>query len=281
MLNIDKITYTIRGKSILNGIDLNVVEGETLALLGPNGAGKSTLIDIITGFIKPDSGNITILNSPSFKKVKKDIGILYEYVPLYNYYKVREMINWVSTVYDIKKNTLAPLIESLEIDRIENKLIKVLSKGEKKKLGILISILHNPKLIILDEPTSDLDPFIRDVVWRIIKENNRTIFFTTHIWNEAVVNADRIALIGNGKLLAVDSYENLISGKYLKAEKKITIPEFCGKTLKTNEQMVRYNDEIRIYVDDTAGFFEENKISEYTVGSIDLKDIFLHLLNQQ
>jgi ABC-2 type transport system ATP-binding protein len=278
MLSIKNISYSIKDKPILKDINLEIKDGECLALLGPNGAGKSSLIDIITGAVKPDSGQATINELP-FKKVKKNAGVLYEYVPLFYYSKIKEIIAYICSVHNVKRKTIQPIIQALEIDKLENKLVKVLSKGERKKIGILMTIVHNPNFIILDEPTSDLDPFMRDTAWDFFMAENRTVFFTTHLWEEAEKKAERIAFICDGQILAVDTPENFLSDKYLVNQKKIVLtnghnPEFNGI------KHIKQNDEVLVYPDNVDSFVSSYKPKNYAITEIDLKDVYLHLTNK-
>jgi ABC-2 type transport system ATP-binding protein len=277
MLIIDNVSYKIKGKQILKDISLELKEGERLALLGPNGAGKSSLIDIITGAIKPEKGDVKIM-SGSFQKAKDQVGVLYEYVPLFFYSKVKEIIAYVCSVYDVKKSSLHEIIKVLEIDKIEDKLVKVLSKGERKKVGVLMTILHDPKLIILDEPTSDLDPFMRDEVWNFFLQEKRTVFFTTHLWEEAEKKAQKIAFIFKGQIIAVDSPDGFLSDRYLKNKKKIVLTGSNNyeETIK-DVNYIRNKEELFIYPDNIDSFLNNHNLSNYSIADIDLKDVFLHL----
>jgi ABC-2 type transport system ATP-binding protein len=276
MLKVSDVNLKIKGKEILKNISLELKDGECFALLGPNGAGKSTLIDIITGVIKAEKGNVKIFNR-SFQEAKNMIGVLYEYVPLFYYSKVKEIIAYICSVYNIKKRDFYEIVKLLEIDKIENKLVKVLSKGERKKLGILMTIIHNPKFIIVDEPTSDLDPFMRDIVWKLFLQGNRTVFLTTHIWEEAEKRADKIAFILNGEIIAIDSTVNFLN-RYMNNTKKIVLScsENCEQILK-NVRYYQNNTELIIYPDDINLFLKNTGIKNYSISDIELKDIFLHL----
>lgn len=281
MLKISNLFYSSENKPILNDISLTIHEGECVALLGPNGAGKSTLVDAITGAIKPSKGNVLVSNK-EFSNVKRDVGVLFEYPPLFYYSKVKEIIYYVSTIYGIPYNEIIALEKILGIDQIRSSNIRSLSKGERKKLGILLSLLHNPKLLILDEPTSDMDPFFRDDVWKLFKKNNRTIFFTSHLWEEAEKYSDRIVFIDGGEVLSIDTPSSFLSDKYIRGAKKIVIAKHNNDKLLSilaDIPFVEDDDNIYLFTLNIEKFTEEHKtyLNNYSITSKDLKDIFLFL----
>ncbi len=278
-LNVKDVTYSIGGKEILRDIDLSIRKGESVALLGPNGAGKSTLIDLITGHLPLQQGHIDLLSGHSFWQVRSKVHVMYEYIPLYLYYKVREMIAFVCSVCGVDPARIGELTSQLEIDRIEDKPIRVLSKGERKKLGILITLIGDPEFVILDEPTSDLDPFIRDTVWKLFKSEGRTVFFTTHMWDEALLAADRVALIAGGSLLAVDTPEHFLSDKYLKCKHKVVLDLNHLPAIGPNIAHAVHNEQLLVYPESVDELLAAHDFSSYSVEKIDLKDIYLHLLH--
>ncbi len=285
MLKINHVTFSNNGIKILNNVTLEIAKGECVALLGPNGSGKSTLIDIITGSLNPDEGEVKIWNK-AFKKVKKDIGILYEYSPLFNFYKTKELLIYICSIYNIKYSQTSYLRDQLGIDAYENKLIKLLSKGEVRKVAILLTLLHNPSFIILDEATSGLDPFIRDRCWELFKLNNRTVFFSTHNWEEANKNADKIVFFSKGEILKVDSTEAFLSKKYIKTENKIVLHKSKDVDLLPFIQNFEYyenDNDYFVFPNDTDTFMTKNetKISNFSILPIELKDVYFYLLNKK
>lgn len=283
MLTIKNISLKIKEKHILDNVSIEVNKGERIALLGPNGAGKSSLVDIITGAVKPENGEVLVIDQP-FRKVKDKVGVLYEYVPLFYYSKVKEILAYVCSVYGINKSDIIEIVNSLGIDKIENKLVKVLSKGERKKVGVLMAILHNPEFVILDEPTSDLDPFMREKVWNLFLRGGRTVFFTTHLWEEAEKIADLIIFISNGKIIAKDTPKGFLSNKYLSNKKKVILPnDNFFDALTNGEYFYRNEQELIIYSDNVEEFVLKNNLKNYTISDVDLKDVFHYLskINEQ
>lgn len=279
MINIKNITVSSNHKLLLSDVSLEVQESECVALLGPNGAGKSTLIDSLTGMIKPVEGTIT-MRGQSFRKMRNKIGVMYESVPLFYYLTVKEVVKYICTIHGINYESIKPIMESLDILKLERSQTQKLSKGEKKKVSVLLSLIHNPHLVILDEPTSDLDPFMRDIVWKIFKQNNRTILFTTHLWEEAQLYADRVAFISDGKILKTDATLSLLSPKYIPARTKVIIrKQEKFKAPLNGTFFIEEDDMYSFYPADTTKFLEKiNAYAvEFTVAPVGLKDVFFYL----
>ena len=279
MVDIRNISLKVNGKFILKDVNLKINDGECLALLGPNGAGKSSLIDIFTGAIRPSHGEVKIWGK-EFQEVKKDIGVLYEYSPLFYYSKVKEILAYVCVIYGIKYKSIAELIRSLGMQNIEDRLVRVLSKGERRKVGIILALLHNPSLLILDEPTSGMDPFVRDHCWNLFKKAGRTILFSTHIWEEAEKYADRIAFISEGEILEVDTPSAFLSNKYLKTRKKVTLSKDEKLAPLFKETLcIEENGQCYLYPADIDQFLEtvKEKAKDYSISPIALKDVFLYI----
>lgn len=200
LITIDGVSYIRNEKKILNNISFSINRGDKIALLGSNGAGKTTLIDIITQDIKPSSGKIYYGNTLIFPKEK--IGVLYGCLPLLPYLKVHEQINYYAAIYQSNyKNIKETYYKQLGIDKIQNSYIYQLSQGERQKLGLLISIINNPDILIWDEPFSNLDPTIIDVFWNVVNTDVKTIIFSTHNWEDAINKSTKVCLLYNGQLL--------------------------------------------------------------------------------
>ncbi len=279
MIDIKNVSLQINDKWILKDIDLEIDKNECVALLGPNGAGKSSLMDTITNVLTPTCGNIQIAEK-SFRKVKNMIGVVYEYAPLFVYAKVKEIISYICAIHGKNYNSVKHLIDALNFQDIQNQLVNVLSQGERKKVGILIALIANPEVLVLDEPTSGMDPFVRDAIWNIIKQKNRTILFSTHIWEEAEKYSDKIAFMNNGKIIAIDSPESFLSNKYIETKKKITLLKqekvlpFLHETFYIED-----NESYYVYINETEKFLKNlnGNISDYSVTPVGLKDVFLYL----
>ena len=200
LITLQNVSYFRHEKKILDNISFSIDKGEKLALLGSNGSGKSTLIDIVTQDIKPTSGHVHFNNTSIFPKNK--IGVLYGCLPLLPYLKVFEQIQYFTSIYRLNyKKIKECYYERLGIDKIKNSFIYQLSQGERQKLGLLISIINNPELLIWDEPFSNIDPTIIDTIWGIVNSDEKTIFYSTHNWDDVLKKSSKICLLYEGKLL--------------------------------------------------------------------------------
>ncbi|MCF7906317.1 ATP-binding cassette domain-containing protein [Patescibacteria group bacterium] len=211
MLKIDNISKSINDTKILKNISLELNDGEILGLLGPNGAGKTTLMRIITGYYNKNAGEVIlddkIINYQNIEFLKKQIGYLPENNPLYEDMTVEEYLKFCLSIHDIKKEEhdikIKEVIESCSIkDRLKDD-IKTLSKGLKQRVGLAGALIHNPKILILDEPTTGLDPNqileIRELIKKISK--NKTIMISTHIMQEVEAICDRVIIINKGEIV--------------------------------------------------------------------------------
>ncbi|MEO0232684.1 MAG: ABC transporter ATP-binding protein [candidate division WOR-3 bacterium] len=281
MIEINNLSYKEKNNEILSNISLTIKEKECFAILGPNGAGKTTLMELMVSLIKPLQGEIKFFGK-NFETVKDKIGVLFENPPLFYYAKVNEVIEYLACIYNIKKEKIIELIKKLEMDEIFKREIRKLSKGERKKLGLLISLINDPLILILDEPTSGMDPFIREKIWEVIKSKERTVVFSTHIWEEAEKYADRILLLDKGKILAIDSPSDFLSEKYMRFKNKIVLnnhPDLYN--LIEKEFYIKKEDKIYIYPSNPEDFIKKIKNFEYNFCRINLEDVFLFLKAKQ
>ena len=210
MIEINNLVKKFGKKYALDGVSFSIKKGEIVGFLGPNGAGKSTTMNIITGYISPTSGSVTVGGVDVFSepmKVKKMIGFLPEQPPLYIDMTVWEYLCFVYELKGCKMNKSAHLSEICELVKItdvKNRLIKNLSKGYKQRVGIAAAIIGGPEVLIFDEPTVGLDPKqiieIRSLLRALAKE--RTIILSTHILSEVQAVCDRIVVINAGKIIA-------------------------------------------------------------------------------
>jgi len=199
----------------VNNISFSVKKGEVFAFLGPNGAGKTTTVEMIEYIRQPTAGTIKILDQDiktSFTNVKEKIGILPQEFHSFERLKVRETLEYYSKIYN-KKANIDEIIDDLDLKDEANKLYKNLSGGLKQRVGVAISLVNDPDIIFLDEPTTGLDPKARREVWSVIaglRDKGKTIFLTTHYMEEAEFLADHIGIIHKGKIIAEGSLEELI-----------------------------------------------------------------------
>lgn len=223
MIKLENVTKKYGKHEALKGISFEVKEGEVVGLLGPNGAGKSTTMNIITGFIEQTSGTVTVggfdvLKKPN--KAKKLIGYMPEGVPLYNELTVKEFVKYMAELKRVDKKEIKQKVEKTLEDtglvEVQNKLIRNLSRGYKQRVSLAGTLVSEPKVIILDEPTVGLDPKqvveIRELIKKLGK--NHTVILSSHILSEVSQICNRVIIINKGEIIAVDTPENL-EGKVL------------------------------------------------------------------
>ena len=203
----------------VDNIDLNVQRGEVVGFLGPNGAGKSTTMKMLTGFLEPDSGDI-LINNINLKseplKAKEFIGYLPEGAPSYSDMEVSEFLSFIGKMRGINNNQLLnarldEMANQINLKEVWNKPIETLSKGFKRRVGIAQALIHDPDILILDEPTDGLDPNQKHEMRNLIKtiSSNKAIVISTHILEEVEAVCSRVIIIANGILLANETPESL------------------------------------------------------------------------
>jgi ABC-2 type transport system ATP-binding protein len=200
----------------VNNISFNVKKGEIFAFLGPNGAGKTTTVEMIESIRQPTAGTVKILGndiSTSFDRVKERIGVLPQEFHSFERLTVRETLEFFQKLFK-SQTSVDEIIDSLDLNDQENKLYMNLSGGLKQRVGVAISLVNNPEIIFLDEPSTGLDPKARREVWEVIaglRNKGKTVFLTTHYMEEAEYLADHVAIIHKGNIIAEGSVEELIS----------------------------------------------------------------------
>ena len=212
-----QLTKKFKEKVAVDGINLQIKKGELFALLGTNGAGKTTTIKMLSGLILPTSGDIEIENMDMKKdifKIKEILNVSPQETAIAPNLTVKENLEFMAGVYQIsnKEKKIDELIKQFKLEEILNKRTKTLSGGWQRKVSIAISLINNPKILFLDEPTLGLDVIARKELWKVINElkGKITIILTTHYMEEAESLSDRIGIMANGKLVDVGTSEDLI-----------------------------------------------------------------------
>ncbi|MDD2207988.1 MAG: ABC transporter ATP-binding protein [Bacilli bacterium] len=267
-------------------ISFEIPKGEVFGFLGPNGAGKTTTIRHLMGFIKPDYGECYINNCDCFTssdKIQETLGYIPGEGAFINDMTGTEFIDFMAKYRGLKNlNKADELIKRFELD--SNTKIKKMSKGMKQKLGIIVAFMHDPDILILDEPTSGLDPLMQNIFIKMIneeKKKGKTILISSHIFEEIERTADKVAIIKNGRIVAINSIKNLKKNQ----SRKFTI---TFNNQKDIENIQKAKIEITDIIDNKVTFLIRNNIKEfikilnkYDIIDIDeekqsLEDIFMN-----
>jgi ABC-2 type transport system ATP-binding protein len=222
MISIKELRRNFGSILAVNGVSFNVEKGEVLGFLGPNGAGKSTVMKMLACFLKPDSRTATVSGYDILKnpiEVKQSIGYLAENVPLYNEMTVGDFLNFVCDAREIKgkdrKKSLDRIIPMCSIESVYHQTIETLSKGYKRRVGLAQTLIHDPDVLILDEPTDGLDPNQKHEVRGLINNmsKDKCIIVSTHILEEVEAVCSRVIIISKGEIL-VDSTPEKLKKEY-------------------------------------------------------------------
>ena len=212
-----KLTKKYKDKVAVNEIDLTIKQGELFALLGVNGAGKTTLIKMLSGLILPTPGEIIIEKMNMKKevlKIKEILNVSPQETAIAPNLTVKENLEFMAGVYQIeeKDNKISELIKQFKLEEVLNKKAKTLSGGWQRRVSIAISLINDPKILFLDEPTLGLDVIARKELWKVINslKGKITIILTTHYMEEAESLSDRIGIMSNGNLVEVGTSKELI-----------------------------------------------------------------------
>ncbi len=298
--NLNKI-YVKKGSDkveAIKNLNLEVKEGEIFGLLGPNGAGKSTFINILAGLVIKTAGTVNVWGfnlDINPRQVRASIGIVPQELNLDPFFSPRKLLEFQAGMYGVKKKDRITdtILEMVSLNSQAESYSRGLSGGMKRRLMIAKALVHQPPIIILDEPTAGVDVELRKNLWeniRLLNKKGVTIILTTHYLNEAEEMCDRIAIINKGELVALDSTENLIKKiknkiVKLKLSKAIDISDGILDTLKVitkrdNSMTLSYEKD-KLNIGEIIDFFNKKniKIIDMSTDDGDLEDVFVSLIN--
>jgi ABC-2 type transport system ATP-binding protein len=279
--NLTKYYGKIKG---VENLSLSLEEGEIFGFIGPNGAGKSTTIRSIMNLINKTKGTV-LIDGKEFDRndiqIKEKIGYLPSEIFLYDDLTVKQMLDYHESFY--KKDTSKrrkELVELFELD--ENKKIEDLSLGNQKKLGIILSLIHEPKILILDEPTSGLDPIMQDVFHTVLKEEKKkgtTIFYSTHILSDISKVCDRVGIIKDGELIKVEtmkdlSKKNLTFVKLVSKDIEEIIKELKIEIIEQDNNEIKFAN--KLSPNDLIKQLSKYDIEKILIEEATLEEMFLH-----
>ena len=295
------LTKSFRDLTAVDHLNLKVRRGEVFGFLGPNGAGKTTTIRVLCGLLTPSEGHAIVTGFDVTKfpeKVKENIGYMPQRFSLYDDLTLHENLDFFGGIYRIpaerRRTRIRQVLETVRLEDFENKLAGELSGGLKQRLALACSLVHEPELLILDEPTAGIDPPLRKAFWRYFRELNKegvTLFINTHYMDEAEL-CDRLGLINKGRLIALDTPRNLkratLGGELI----ELITPEIekANSILRDIDEIRRIemkDERLLLYVEDAASsipkmtaLLKENKVEVSTVQKIEpsLEDVFIELV---
>ena len=220
MIDAQHLTKTFGSRTAVDDLSFQVEQGDVVGFLGPNGAGKTTTIRMLTGFLPPTRGTATIAGydiRKHSKHVRQAIGYMPESVPLYDDMRVTEYLRFRGKIKGLRGHLLSArvqdVLEQCGLTEMRRRIIKALSKGYRQRVGLADALLHEPELLILDEPTNGLDPNQIRAIRGLIKDlaQERTVMISTHILSEVEMMCNRVVIIDRGQVKASDRPENLVN----------------------------------------------------------------------
>ncbi len=220
MIEVNNLSKRYGRHLAVRDVSFSVAKGEIIGFLGPNGAGKTTTLRMLTGYLPPSSGSATVAGFDVFRQsieARKRIGYMPENVPLYDDMRVREYLIFRARIKGLSngdaRRRVSHVIDTCGLESVRRKMIKTLSKGYRQRVGLADALVHQPDLLILDEPTNGLDPIQIRQIRELIKHLalNHTVLISTHILSEVEMIASRVVIIDGGKIKAADTPQNLIS----------------------------------------------------------------------
>lgn len=298
-IDIEKLTKHYGEVVAVDSLDLQVEEGEIFGFLGPNGAGKSTTIDILLDFIRPTSGSVTVLGHDAQsegKAVRQRTGVLPDGYHIYDRLTARQHLDFVLEMKGVDEDPMA-LLERVRIADAADRKAGGYSKGMRQRLVLAMALVGDPDLLVLDEPSTGLDPNgareMRDIIQ---EENDRgtTVFFSSHIMEQVEAVCDRVAIINRGKLVAVDTIDGLRDATETGEVLYISVSEL---TTATVEQIIEldgvksasiHDDQLRVAVVDASKFavlqaIDANvtSVQDFSVAESSLEDLFVRYTNDE
>jgi ABC-2 type transport system ATP-binding protein len=277
--------YYGKARGIID-VSFDVEEGEIFGFIGPNGAGKSTTIRLFCSLIYPSGGTATIFGKDCFKhgpEIRQEIGYLPSEVFYYDRMKVIDLLKYSASFYE--KDCTKRLHELAEIMELDLKRrIDDLSYGNKKKVGIVQGLLHQPELIVLDEPTAGLDPLMQQNFFRLIREENRergaTVFFSSHILGEVQRMCSRVAIIREGRVIKIEDIRTLQRDNYKKI--RVTAPKLDEGRFDVAgvSNLVRDNSAVSFFykgdINVITRLIGAREVSDVIIEEPTLEEIFMH-----
>ncbi len=286
VIHMSGVTKAYKDKTVLNNLNFDLTRGSVTGLLGKNGAGKTTLIKSALGLIKPQSGEIRVMDEAVWDlspEAKARLGYVPQEPSLYEWMKVGQMLDYIGAFYpEWNRDRVMQLLSEWEIDAAGR--IKTLSVGQKQKLAILAAIGHEPELLVFDEPVANLDPMARrqflKTILDIAAEGDNTVLFSTHITSDLERVADRVAVLKGGKIVfnnELDVLKDSVKRLHIASEKELPAEFAIDGTLHADVSGSQARVTVQDWSAEKKAELETKWNAEVTVEDLNLEDIFLEM----
>jgi ABC-2 type transport system ATP-binding protein len=294
-IEIRRVVKRFGALTALDGVSLDIAQGEFFGLLGPNGAGKTTLISALAGLVRADSGTLAVLGHDviaDYRNARRLLGVVPQELVFDPFFTVRETLRIQSGYFGLRKNDawIDEVMANLDLTGKADANMRSLSGGMKRRVLVAQALVHKPPVIVLDEPTAGVDVELRQGLWQFVQRLNRdghTIVLTTHYLEEAQALCGRIAMLKQGRIVALDSTSNLLgrlSARQLSLRlREDSLPAALAPMLSAHDG-ARYKLKFQNYaeVERVLGMLRESacQIEEMEIEQADLEDVFLSIMNR-
>jgi len=300
MIRVDNLRKRYGNLVALDGVSFEVEKGQTFGLLGPNGAGKTTTIQLLCGLIKPNSGSVCLdgKTDPTQAEVRFTLGVVPQTLAIYEELSATQNLRFFGKIYGLSgrklKDSINKCLEIAGLTQRSKERVSRYSGGMKRRLNMVCSLLHEPKVLLLDEPTVGVDPQSRNLIFDTIeamKKQGRTIIYTTHYMEEAERLCDKVAILDHGKILDMDSVENLIAKhggpSHVEAEFEEDLPDRSKIAQFVEEESMEFEaGRIRFSTSkpmESLAMLNRSGVPlrSLNVQKANLEDVFLHLTGRR
>ena len=291
--SVSKTFQTARGPfQALDGVSFDIEQGEFFGLLGPNGAGKTTLISILAGLAKATSGTVSVLGTnvnTQAAEARKKLGVVPQELVFDPFFNVREALRFQSGYFGVTNNDawIDELLESLGLSDKANHNMRQLSGGMKRRMLVAQALVHKPPVIVLDEPTAGVDVELRQTLWQFIAKLNKlghTVLLTTHYLEEAEALCQRIAMLKNGKVVALDRTDELLKAAFsnvLRFKLDATLPPTLAAKARVTGRIVQLPAHDALEIERHLAALREAGLNaeDVEIRKADLEDVFLDVMH--
>lgn len=293
-IDVQSVTKRYGQINAVDGVDLQIERGEFFGILGPNGAGKTTLLEMIEGLRQPDGGTIRVLGLPSWPRnpdLLPHIGVQLQATAFFERLTAREQVRTFAALYGVSNQRADEMLTRVGLDDKASTPVEKLSGGQAQRLSIACSLVHNPEVLFLDEPSAALDPQARRNLWdllRTVNDEGRTVVLTTHHMDEAETLCDRVAVMDHGTILTVGAPADLVRGLDVPRQiiiSRDTLDRAAAQQLPGADEVEDDGSSITISTRDPAAVIGElatlNALDGVQIRGATLEDVFLQLTGRE